>query len=42
VYASQGWVAVVNPGAGTDALVRELLAEAHERDRRRRERTPAR
>jgi hypothetical protein len=42
VYAPQGWVSVVNPGERTDALVRELLAEAHERDRRRRERTPAR
>ncbi|TDB74150.1 hypothetical protein E1165_15350 [Micromonospora sp. KC723] len=29
VYAPQRWVCVVNPGAGTEALVRDLLDEAY-------------
>ena len=35
VYGSLGWVAVVNPGQRTGALVLELLGEAHEAARRR-------
>jgi hypothetical protein len=31
VYGSQGWLSVLNPGPETDATVKELLAEAHER-----------
>ncbi|MFI2780836.1 DUF6194 family protein [Streptomyces sp. ALB3] len=38
VYASLGWVAVVNPGRGTDAAVRELLRNAYHRARARHER----
>ncbi|MBP2478528.1 hypothetical protein JOF53_007400 [Crossiella equi] len=38
LYRAQGWVAVVNPGAGTHELVTRLLARAHEDDRRRVER----
>ncbi|MCK8672696.1 DUF6194 family protein [Rhodococcus sp. HM1] len=29
VYGTLGWLSVVNPGRGTDADVRELLAQAH-------------
>jgi hypothetical protein len=29
IYAEQGWVCVVNPGAATWDLVRDLLAEAY-------------
>jgi hypothetical protein len=29
VYGSLGWLAVVNPGPGTEAAVRELLRTAH-------------
>ncbi|MFB4300862.1 DUF6194 family protein [Actinomadura sp. NTSP31] len=36
VYA--GWLAVVNPGAGTEAAVRELLRTAHDLARSRYER----
>ena len=39
VYAAQGWVAIVCPGARTGALARTLLAEAHARARRSQERT---
>lgn len=40
VYATQGWVSIVNPGERTDAQVRLLLAEAHSRAvRRHRSRT---
>ena len=35
VYATQGWVCVVNPGERSDALARELLAHAHARAARR-------
>jgi hypothetical protein len=35
VYASQGWLSVLNPGPETDATVEGLLAEAHERARAR-------
>jgi hypothetical protein len=31
VYATQGWVCVLNPGAATEAQVRVLLTEAHAR-----------
>lgn len=41
VYASQGWVCVLNPGETTTGLVRRLLSDAHalaaERHRRRHE-----
>ncbi|GGV14214.1 hypothetical protein GCM10010182_38480 [Actinomadura cremea] len=41
VYGGLGWLAVVNPGPKTDAVVRELLSTAHglarERYRRREE-----
>jgi hypothetical protein len=39
VYAAQGWVAILNPGARTGDLARALLAEAHDRARRSYERT---
>ena len=35
VYGSLGWVAVVNPGTRTMALVLDLLRAAHEDQRRR-------
>ncbi|MGW8728120.1 DUF6194 family protein [Streptomyces sp. NPDC055808] len=38
VYGSAGWLAVVNPGRGTDAAVRELLRKAHHLARSRYER----
>jgi hypothetical protein len=38
VYASLGWVAVVNPGERTLATVVELLRAAHEDERRRADR----
>ncbi|MFC4907357.1 DUF6194 family protein [Actinomadura gamaensis] len=38
VYASQGWLAVVNPGANTEADVRDLLRLAHGLARARYER----
>jgi hypothetical protein len=31
VYASQGWVAILNPGEATAELARTLLAEARDR-----------
>lgn len=37
VYRTQGWVSIVNPGAGTNELAVGLLREAHERARRRAE-----
>ena len=38
VYGHLGWMAVVDPGPRTDADVRRLLAEAHEKARARHER----
>ncbi|MFD5180947.1 DUF6194 family protein [Nocardia sp. NPDC058379] len=38
VYAAANWLAVVNPGARTDAVVRDLLRTAHDRARHRVER----
>jgi uncharacterized protein DUF6194 len=35
VYARQGWVAVVNPGARTESAVRELIEAAHDAARTR-------
>ena len=35
VYGRQGWVSVVVPGPATERQLRELLAQAHERARRR-------
>jgi hypothetical protein len=35
VYATQGWVCIVNPGERSDALVRDLLAHAHARAAKR-------
>ncbi|RDI51585.1 DUF6194 family protein [Nocardia mexicana] len=35
VYASAGWLAVVNPGPTTDAPARDLLRTAHDRARSR-------
>lgn len=37
VYGTARWLAVVNPGPKTDAVVRELLREAHDVARRRRD-----
>ena len=31
VYATQGWVSILNPGGHTDDQVRTLLTEAHAR-----------
>jgi hypothetical protein len=33
VYASAGWLAVVNPASGTEAMAKELLTTAHARAR---------
>ncbi|UNO41201.1 DUF6194 family protein [Streptomyces sp. MST-110588] len=41
-YARQGWVAVLNPGAATSALVRTLLTDAHARIARTTARTTQR
>ncbi|MBO3750088.1 hypothetical protein J5X84_28740 [Streptosporangiaceae bacterium NEAU-GS5] len=41
VYGSAGWLAVVNPGGGTEATVRELLRTAHDLARARYERRAA-
>ncbi len=41
IYGSLGWLAVVNPGASTDRVVRELLHQAYERARSRHERRAA-
>ncbi|MFE9784233.1 DUF6194 family protein [Nocardia salmonicida] len=41
LYASANWLAVVNPGAATEASVREMLREAHDRARTRSERRAA-
>lgn len=43
VYASQSWVAILNPGERTGALARDLLRRAHQRAaaRHRRRQTPA-
>lgn len=38
VYGTVGWLAVTNPGPGTDAAIRELLRSAYERARSRHER----
>ena len=38
VYAAQGWVAILNPGAQTGELARTLLADAHDRARAAHER----
>lgn len=38
VYASAGWLAVVNPGPHTEEPIRDLLRTAHERARARYER----
>lgn len=35
IYARQGWIAIVNPGARTSAIAMELLRRAHESARRR-------
>lgn len=35
VYRRQGWVSIVNPGAGTHRLAVRLLRQAHEAARRR-------
>jgi hypothetical protein len=35
VYATQGWVSIVNPGERTDALARELLTHAYARAAKR-------
>jgi hypothetical protein len=35
VYAQQGWICVLVPGAGTEKLVRELIMQAYERARAR-------
>jgi hypothetical protein len=42
VYASQGWLSVLNPGPETDSNLKELLAEAHERARARYEKRQGR
>ncbi|WP_280462457.1 DUF6194 family protein [Nocardia carnea] len=39
LYATGGWLAVVDPGQRTSAAVRELLATAHGRARSRMEKT---
>ncbi|MFF5031827.1 DUF6194 family protein [Nocardia salmonicida] len=41
LYAAANWLAVVNPGAATDASIREMLREAHDRARARSERRAA-
>jgi hypothetical protein len=41
VYGPQGWLSVVVPGPSTERQVRELVAHAHERARRRYERRAA-
>lgn len=41
VYGSLGWVAVVNPGAGTGDAVLDLLRQAHDAARTRYERRAA-
>jgi len=41
VYARQGWLAVVNPGARTGTAVRDLLRAAHDAARTRYERRRA-
>ncbi|MFD3428958.1 DUF6194 family protein [Nocardia fluminea] len=41
VYAAANWLAVVNPATATEATVRELLREAHDRARTRSERRAA-
>ncbi|MET4783441.1 DUF6194 family protein [Glaciihabitans sp. UYNi722] len=38
VYGGMGWLAVLNPGAQTLSVTRELLREAYELDRNRSER----
>ncbi|MFD4357841.1 DUF6194 family protein [Nocardia sp. NPDC058518] len=38
LYAAANWLAVVDPGAATEATVREMLREAHDRARTRAER----
>jgi hypothetical protein len=38
VYASQGWVAILNPAERTAALARSLLTDAHARAARRHDR----
>ena len=35
VYATQGWVCIVNPGERSDALARDLLVHAHARAAKR-------
>lgn len=35
VYGGAGWLAVINPGPKTEAIVRQLLREAYELDRAR-------
>ncbi|MGH8951868.1 MAG: DUF6194 family protein [Acidimicrobiia bacterium] len=35
VYGPQSWLSVLNPGPATEATVKELLAEAHDRARNR-------
>src|SRR5262245_35570230 len=42
VYGGLGWLSVVNPGAGAEAALRELLRTAHDLARARHERRAAR
>lgn len=41
VYRGQGWVSIINPGAGTQDLAARLLRQAHEDAKRRAERRNA-
>lgn len=41
LYAAANWLAVVNPGTATEASVREMLREAHDRAQARSERRAA-
>ena len=35
IYAKQGWVSIVNPGAATETLLRSMLTDAYERAKAR-------
>ena len=37
VYGPQSWLSVLNPGPVTESTVKDLLAEAHDRARKRHE-----
>jgi uncharacterized protein DUF6194 len=41
LYRAQGWVSIVNPGAGTAEVAARILRQAHEDARRRAERRRA-